>query len=710
MEVVNEEVVLRNKKHYQNEQFNTIVKALLYFEAKLKSDQKNIRQILFEKDEIINRQWNEIINFKKKYNDNTKIDEIDDVAKYCPKCRKNYYLFEKKNVEIQTFNGRGDGGESKDSISPQSVEFLSSSEDSVFEKSCSFAGARRSKKYTSKRTSGNYSEYIRSRQSSNSSPNSNKNYDVKYSCRINNMHGIKQQEQDLLYEPVEVKNENYDSSHNELNSSENEYSDEFQSKEFETTDDWYASASDIEDSDCNIIKPYGHNAINPVLECVNQILLQQSMDGFLDGTNSDTPDLSINQQQQQQQQPKDSTLTRQKRVHFSTQNSMVQVPRNITPPPSESNNSSKIEEKNNSYEVQSIYSNEYEPIGSEHNSSNYYIDMESKIGQEYKTTKYEKSNKPPDLPPKPPNLMKRKQFPKFYIPQVAKSIISSNSSEPDYCSISEINVTTAKIVQIVADVHKSPSSKGSEVGSEELLEEFVTVKENPLNVENLKIDVQTIDDETFANIPKLPNVAAIIPPKKETLKGFISQDNYIINKSPLKTTDCKKQIPLVLSEISPIKKPQQIIINESPKKSPKINLISESISHVKIIEDKMPMQAEFDWYNLDAEYGKVLQPDIIQETDSSDLLEKDDDEFTEEDEDIPKIEYILDDEYNPVIQPDLVIKKKTTEPIFKPVLVDTPKIYRNRNESYDTFLDESGFCIKPILTKRKKVYYSGPYV
>lgn len=680
MEVVDEEVVLRNKKHYQNEQFNTIVKALLYFESKLKSDQKNIRQILFEKDEIINRQWNEIINFKKRYNDNTKIEEIDDVAKYCPKCRKNYYLLEKKNVEIQTFTGRG---ESKDSISPQSVEFLSSSEDSVFEKSSSFAGARRSKKYTSKRTSGNYSEYIRSRQSSNSSPNSNKNYDdVKYSCRINNMHGIKQQEE---YEPVEVKNENYDSSHNELNSSENEFSDEFQSKEFETTDDWYASASDIEDSD-SLIKPYGHNAINPVLECVNQILLQQSMDGFLDGTNSDTTEITVNQQQQ----PKDSTLTRQKRVHFSTQNSMVQVPRNITPPPSESNNSSKIEEKNNSYEVQSIYSNEYEPIGSENNSSNYYIDMESKIGQEDKT-KYEKSNKPPDLPPKPPNLMKRKQFPKFYIPHVAKSIISSNSSEPDYCSISEINVT-AKIVQIVADVHKTPSSKDSEEGIEELKELVIEEKEEiPLNEEIIK----SIDDETFADIPKLPNVAAIIPPKKESLKGFISQDNYIINKSPLKTT----QIPLVLSEISPIKK--QII--ESPKKSPKINLISESISNVKIIEDKMPMQAEFDWYNLDAEYGKVIQPDIIQETDSSHLLEKDDD-------DIPKIEYILDDEYNPVIQTDIVIKKSTIEPIFKPALVDTPKIYRNRNESYDKFLDDSGFCVKPILTKRKKVYYSGPYV
>lgn len=41
--------------------------------------------------------------------------------------------------------------------------------------------------------------------------------------------------------------------------------------EFESTDDWYASASDMDDSDGGLSKPYGYNAVNPVLECVNQV-------------------------------------------------------------------------------------------------------------------------------------------------------------------------------------------------------------------------------------------------------------------------------------------------------------------------------------------------------------------------------------------------------------------------------------------------------
>lgn len=41
----------------------------------------------------------------------------------------------------------------------------------------------------------------------------------------------------------------------------------------ETNDDWYESASDVDnDSDIAIgNKDYGHCAINPVLECVNQV-------------------------------------------------------------------------------------------------------------------------------------------------------------------------------------------------------------------------------------------------------------------------------------------------------------------------------------------------------------------------------------------------------------------------------------------------------
>lgn len=44
--------------------------------------------------------------------------------------------------------------------------------------------------------------------------------------------------------------------------------------QFETTDDWYASASDMDDSDSALSKTYGQNAVNPVLECVNQVRVE----------------------------------------------------------------------------------------------------------------------------------------------------------------------------------------------------------------------------------------------------------------------------------------------------------------------------------------------------------------------------------------------------------------------------------------------------
>lgn len=47
--------------------------------------------------------------------------------------------------------------------------------------------------------------------------------------------------------------------------------------QFESTDDWYASASDMDDSDSAVSKPYGYNAVNPVLECVNQVNMETAI-------------------------------------------------------------------------------------------------------------------------------------------------------------------------------------------------------------------------------------------------------------------------------------------------------------------------------------------------------------------------------------------------------------------------------------------------
>lgn len=79
-----------------------IAKALLCFEAKLKSDQKQIRQELYEKDVQLNRLTNEVISLRGKcglkHGENY---HIDPVVQYCPNCRKEYYLLNTSDIGVQ---------------------------------------------------------------------------------------------------------------------------------------------------------------------------------------------------------------------------------------------------------------------------------------------------------------------------------------------------------------------------------------------------------------------------------------------------------------------------------------------------------------------------------------------------------------------------------------------------------------------------------
>lgn len=80
-----------------------IAKALLCFEAKLKNDQKQIRQQLYEKDTQLSRLASEVISLREKCgvkDDAEKID-IDPVAQYCSNCRKQYYCLSTADVGIQ---------------------------------------------------------------------------------------------------------------------------------------------------------------------------------------------------------------------------------------------------------------------------------------------------------------------------------------------------------------------------------------------------------------------------------------------------------------------------------------------------------------------------------------------------------------------------------------------------------------------------------
>uniref|UniRef100_A0A2M4B9D4 Putative gpi-anchored adhesin-like protein pga55 n=2 Tax=Anopheles marajoara TaxID=58244 RepID=A0A2M4B9D4_9DIPT len=693
------------ERKLRDDQLSRILKALIGFENRLKNEQNRIRQQLYEKDDVINRQNCTINRMKRKLaaeeepgttdggvEDGKKKaeeeeecggrDDGDEVTQYCPKCRKNYYRLEYRTNGTQTFDYcRDDGAESvnTENLSLNSVEYASSSEEqesSLYVRANSFKDARRSRKYTSKRSYQGYqrgpsrassfksnasgqttgtltrlternerasplrfdgqqreddeddeqpeppvvesgheayvniepampkiaiyenyeSDKENKRLDQNRRPECN-NYDnvEPYSNRIDSLHGINRNgdggdggnhrkhyirneapaadglggcsEQMELDDGTIFYEANTGGGGGSVGNNQQKYTEGMEMKQtIETNDDWYASASDMEDSDTALGKPYSNAAVNPVLECVNQILLQQSMDGFGDSNNNkdntpggdgaaeDEEELYIRAQepsvpaataQGPPQKEHPQTTVRSKRVHFSTQNSMVQVPR-ISLQSSLSNGGSRKDDKlSPTYEIQSIYSNEYEPIGSEHNSySNYYVDMESKLGSEDRERELalaEKRKTPPALPPKPANLLKLQQLSKSNnsqhqpqqrqsTPQGAKmtsprspsSVAHSDitESEPDYCSISEIQ-DSVKCVQIVAEIHKDACEDDYSIVGEE--EDSALVRAG-----SKQTSTAELLEESFEDVPKLPNVAEIVPPvKKEPLNKYISQDNYI---------------------------------------------------------------------------------------------------------------------------------------------------------------------------------------
>ena len=96
---------LESEKLWRATHLTKIVKALMCFEAKLKNDQKLVRQQLYEKDGEINRLYREIVVLREKCGDNANNIDLDicEVAQYCPTCRKQYHLLETKNIAVQVF-------------------------------------------------------------------------------------------------------------------------------------------------------------------------------------------------------------------------------------------------------------------------------------------------------------------------------------------------------------------------------------------------------------------------------------------------------------------------------------------------------------------------------------------------------------------------------------------------------------------------------
>ncbi|XP_013183380.1 hybrid signal transduction histidine kinase A isoform X2 [Amyelois transitella] len=335
----------------------------------------------------------------------------------------------------------------------------------------------------------------------------------------------------------------------------------------EINENWYASTSDADDTPSNEI--YKNN---PVLECVNQILLQNSLD---DSSND-------NSKSSETPSPKTST----KRVQFSTLNSITYddkvrsngnshtLPRSekrvnkIVKFSLETASEHSYEVPNTAqgfqYEIQSIYSNEYEPIITKSDElkpvpstrqispndipsipkirgsivKNLAANIENRnsiertdndLGSMKIFNKRKVPRTPPALPPKPKNLSAKWKAENTVKPSresldseaVAANqrvadvklrkvgqVATVNNVEPDYCSISEINVPVVSngkrellLTQPTVEIH-----------NEQYPIHAVSQKNSVAKVVSLPRIQNKISDK---DIPKLPQVTEIIIPDED---------------------------------------------------------------------------------------------------------------------------------------------------------------------------------------------------
>ncbi|XP_059610183.1 uncharacterized protein LOC132257338 [Phlebotomus argentipes] len=470
LRILDEELCI--EKNYRNVQLTEIITALLSVEAKLRREQKRIKQKLSEKDEQISYQLNEIENYKI-------------ARRLCSKCSRSLSSDRSRDVETQTERQQEDF--KIENINHRvTITTINNENEAPQTTNCIYV-------------SGESDDRMQRLRPEKPKPPIAKIRTVKPLANCEEI-------------PAAVEQP-------------------------EVTDDWYSS-SDIEDNECLSTNLYDRS-VNPVLECVNQILLQQSIEGNLESTRS-------------------YDEVKPRRVQFSTQNCLVAVPSNHAQCEKEE------EERLNGREEAQATENEYEFIGSEvEKESSLYVDMDRKSFQAparsiVKTV--EPAKTPPALPPKPANLMKfRKVMKPNKVLIKVSTPVKQLAVEPDYCSIASVS-------------EKSKS-----------------------------------DCDDFESIPKLPNVAAILVPKRAdagSMGRFINKDNYVT-----------KTVMNIQSSAT-AKEPNNNVNNKSPNQQVHQSVVEIPFS-AKIFEERIPIQAEFDWYNLDAEYGKFNQADVIKETSDS---------------------------------------------------------------------------------------------
>lgn len=441
------------EKRLRDDQLAKVLRTLLIFEARLRQEQKYISHQLKENEFTINKQRNDIQKLL--------------AGHYCQNCghcciptTNNLETFDSSSEYVGTdyqdykssnFDSLDSSSDVYASVSEKNGTVYSVSDTDTEGLKVKFvkkqAPGRKLKRVNSRRNSGNYLEVLKMSDSNSRSSNDDYDYeDVEF----------RQNEIETVVGTAPVENSEKETKITE--------SIPIFEGDGETNDNWYASASDQEDEDQRDV--YRNN---PVLECMNQILLHNMNDPLNSPPKTPNADKKL------------------KRVKFSDEEDCKSQAE--TGPENNDYYETPIQKTQNFYETpQSIYSNDYEQIlsqcsdtfqsqpeasskdSSSDKNSYCYVDMDTKSEpmneREVQIVRKSKILRtPPALPPKPPNLLSKFKVNNFQYGINGKDKMSEKSldSEPDYCSISEINLPTDNNltftkISVVAEIN-TPASE-----------------------------------------------------------------------------------------------------------------------------------------------------------------------------------------------------------------------------------------------------------
>ncbi|RZC39636.1 hypothetical protein BDFB_009733 [Asbolus verrucosus] len=840
----------QSEKALRDDQLAKVLRALIIFEARLKQEQKFISHQLKEKDYIIKKQSNEIKkllssqyckNCNQYYSPSPNLESLDSSSEYVVTDYQssNFESLDSSSdiyatISEKSFNtdkqGSGDDNSKTESEPTKTIYLKNKGKDSL---------GRRAKKFQHRKSVGTYFEVLKLRNDSfspcSNEDNTSNDYDNLDSLpaesitdkisvaseRIENIFNSSQNHSDNTKEndsssnlsvsecnntvinkiQKETKEEsqrsdNYTSDRDSKSNNTNESKEKPENKlskitdsipvfegDGEANDNWYASASDQEDDEQRDI--YRNN---PVLECMNQILLQNINDSM--NSPPKTPNI--------ERKP-----LKNKKVKFSDEEDNKQTPNILTKENVKENTQENgshgyyetpIQKVPNFYETpQSIYSNDYEQILSKcsetftsnkaengqekdanrmvfkkagvlknfdsESKNHFYVDLDTKSENEEKDVPVRRVKilrTPPALPPKPANLVMK------YKLQCSPTKLMSSSeileSEPDYCSISELNLPTNKSVSfkkinVVAEINPPNSQdvmskleKASKKKSVDSDYDPVVVNDNIPNlvvkkcVEKLNIQLakqtpiksEASPKKNEPEIPKLPQVSEIIIPEDNEEKQQeerISHDNYVKNNSQilkLKTNNKFEQnrrsivMGTSVSTLITGFNNQQLIseINKKPERNKLDKRVFSSFENLQNLDkptkkdqetpnfDKFDLSQNFEEFKLDdceiEEYNVNDIPDINEEEVKTDTIVVDDKAKPNS----TRVELIraTNDTHVPNLNVSSVELLKRQLELQKnkvpseQVLKENPHLKRNSEPTYEHFLECTGLSSKSILT------------